>query len=144
MRQKSGIKLGTILIGIIMFISILLAIILTAYAANEVTYLDEYGVEKTCDNYTLVNSTQGDAVWGITGQTTWYAVIGSVSITGQVTLYGDVHLICYRRNKNGQITGPENGHLTPSRGLTSASERRKPLFLRLPGVFFALTNWSQK
>jgi hypothetical protein len=42
---------------------------------------------------------------------------------------------CYRRNKNGQITGPENEHLTPSRGLTSASERRKPLFLRLPGVF---------
>ncbi len=43
--------------------------------------------------------------------------------------------MCYRRNKNGQITGPENEHLTPSRGLTSASERRKPLFLRLPGVF---------
>jgi hypothetical protein len=43
--------------------------------------------------------------------------------------------LCYHRNKNGQITGPENEHLTPSRGLTSASERRKPLFLRLPGVF---------
>ena len=93
MRQKSGIKLRTILIGMIMFISILPAIILKAHEANEVTYLDEHGIEKICNNYTLVNSTQGDAVWGITGQTTWYAVIGSVSITGQVTLYGDVHLI---------------------------------------------------
>ena len=99
-------------------------------------------VEKAGDNSSMVSSLyhfpllyEGDCFYDILArfsEESGYLKSNDVS----KELFGThPDLRCYRRNKNGQITGPENEHLTPSRGLTSASERRKPLFLRLPGVF---------
>ena len=49
---------------------------------------------KTCTDYTFVQGSTGDVVWGDSVEDdSWYVVDGQVSIDGRIKVRGDVHLI---------------------------------------------------
>ncbi len=63
----------------------------TAFAAGDVSYVDEANTDKTCVNYTEI--TDSTATWGAESTETWYVASATATITDRVTVYGDVKLI---------------------------------------------------
>ena len=77
--------------------------------ASNVEYIDAQGVQQTCDNATVVESTA--TTWGADdGQEHWYVVSSDVTISERITVTGDVHLIL-----------ADGCTLTTSKGITVAS-----------------------
>lgn len=85
----------------------------TAWAADNVKYLDENGATKTAASATEV--TAADSTWGIQGSETWYVAQGEVSIGSRVEVTGDVHLILAdgaSLTVTGGINVPEDSSFT--------------------------------
>ena len=88
MRQHSGKKrLGAVLLSLALCLSLLPT---AALAVDSVTYIDAEGNSQTTQS--------GTEVTGITSSTTnlsagWYVVTDSVTISGRITVSGEVHLI---------------------------------------------------
>lgn len=60
-------------------------------AGTGIPYLDENGQQASCDTYTEIGS--GMFAWGTAGQSTWYVASSTQTLSGRVTVNGDVHLI---------------------------------------------------
>ena len=87
------------LFGVVLMLIMMFAMSTAVLAKEEVTYLDwsrnqHKHVEKTCTDYTFVQGSTGDVVWGDSVEDdSWYVVDGQVSIDGRIKVRGDVHLI---------------------------------------------------
>ncbi len=85
MKTKT-IKITGILLTVVMLVAMFGMFSLTASAASNVSYIDANGTAQVCASATE-----------ITNQTTlnagWYVVNKSVTISGRITVKGDVHLI---------------------------------------------------
>jgi len=89
-KRKLGRKLLSFLLTLAMVIGLMPGMSITAYAdQTPVPYLDDHGEEKTCNSYTVVTSSNSTIEW-VAG---WYVVNADVTINGQITFSGDVHLI---------------------------------------------------
>ena len=70
-----------------------------SYAANKVNYMAWDATNKQLkpaqceDPNTVASSSEVVVAWGESGKTTWYVIEDNVSISGKVTVNGDVHLI---------------------------------------------------
>lgn len=100
---------------LVMLLSLMLVIGMipaTVFAANEnVTYLDEHGVQQTLTNESYTIVTAFDTTW----ETGWHVVDSSVTIDNHVTANGDVKLILKdgsQLNVNGGINVPKGSTFT--------------------------------
>ena len=84
-------RLSGILFSLVLMLTMMPALGTTAYATQQdpVTYLDSDGVEKTCETYTVVTSSDGAVTWN----GGWYVVSSNVTISGQIKATGNVNII---------------------------------------------------
>ena len=84
----------------------------TAWAADGVSYLDASGVTQTCATATEVTDSDSEVTWNAG----WYVVQGTVTISSNVTVKGDVHLIladnCSLTSKTIRVKASDNASLT--------------------------------
>lgn len=107
-------RMLSLLISLLLIFSLLSGVLL---AANNVSYIDENGIEQTVA--TAIDLTSSSTSWGSSASTTWYSVTGNLTINSSVTVSGDVHLILtdgssltVAADKNTAILIPENCSLS--------------------------------
>lgn len=89
-------------------------------AGTGIPYLDENGQQASCDTYTEIGS--GMLTWGTAGQSTWYVASSTQTLSGRVTVNGDVHLILVN-----------NANLTVSGGIRVASGSSLTIYAQSAG-----------
>ena len=63
-----------------------------AWDSTQIKLVEKTG-ENACTSYKVVKNSTGDVTWGTSGVTTWYVLPEDATISGKVTVIGNVNLI---------------------------------------------------
>ena len=91
MQKKTRTRIWSILLSMTMLLSLLPV---TAFAAENVPYVDEHNESRTCESATEVQSSnEANPTNPITWSDGWYVVKDNVTIASRITVTGTVNLI---------------------------------------------------
>ena len=60
----------------------------TVSCGNSVTYIDANGNQQSCTDFTIIQSSNGNGIYGTEGEECWFVVNSNVTINGQLRLQG--------------------------------------------------------